>query len=74
MDRQELLSDFLNSFLGHHSEEHGCYYGSWEGDVVTLVDSNKIKCSNNTIYQLVQPRLKDYGYMLNDDLEIVEQL
>lgn len=71
-EQQQIFSDFLNSFLNHHSEEFGSYYGKWNNGVVILMDSDKNKCHNKTIYKLIQPKLEDYGYMLNDELEIVE--
>lgn len=71
-EKQLIFSDFLNSFLNHHSEEFGSYYGKWNNDVVTLMDSDNKKCHNKKIYKLIHPKLEDYGYMLNDELEIVE--
>lgn len=73
MDQEELkdnLNDFLNSFLGYHSEEHGNYYPKWSENELIIVDQHGKKCTNQSIYQELEKVIGEYGFEFADQMVI----
>jgi hypothetical protein len=70
MNRQEFFADFLNSFLGYHSEKHVNYYAQWSENELVIVDQVKQKCTNQSIYQELEKVIGEYGFEFTDQMVI----
>jgi hypothetical protein len=69
---EQVFGEALHIILNDISEEYGNYYPRLRDSIFTIVDTEGVKCNNQSIYQILELNTKHYGYDLNQNLEFVK--